>query len=233
MSHTSITHILFFFLLLPLTTGAWASPHATIAEAPANDSLRREPLSPDCRIKSFKPLFALKTNLLFDLALAPNIELEIPIGHNNHWSLDAEWLFPWWLIDHDNYCFQILSGGVEGRYWLGNRTKHPPLTGHFLGLYAGAGKYDLQWKENGYQGEFYIASGISYGYAVSVARRLNIEFSVGIGLLRTDYEHYHAIDNNKTLLWQDSGNYTWFGPTKVKISLVWLLGGKLQKGRRR
>ena len=28
------------------------------------------------------PLFALKTNLLFDVALIPNFEIEIPIGRN-------------------------------------------------------------------------------------------------------------------------------------------------------
>ena len=118
---------------------------------------------------------------------------------------------------------------MEGRYWLGNRTIRHTLTGHFLGFYAGGGKYDLQWKEKGYQGEFYIASGISYGYAVPVASRLNLEFSIGIGLLRTDYKHYRAIDNYRTLLWQNSGNYTWFGPTKGKISLVWLLGRKQKR----
>lgn len=180
--------------------------------------------------KSFSPSFALKTNLLFDLALAPNIELELPFGKSNRWSLNVEWIFPWWLIDNDKFCFQLLSGSLEGRYWLGNRTIRHTLTGHFLGFYAGGGKYDLQWKEKGYQGEFYIASGISYGYAVPVASRLNLEFSIGIGLLRTDYKHYRAIDNYRTLLWQNSGNYTWFGPTKGKISLVWLLGRK-QKGR--
>lgn len=171
-------------------------------------------------------MFALKTNLLFDLAMAPNIELELPLGRHNRWSLNAEWLFPWWLIDHDKYCLQILSGGLEGRYWLGNRTTRGALAGHFLGLYAGGGKYDLQWKTDGYQGEFYIASGISYGYSAPIARRLNLEFSIGIGLLRTNYEHYHAIDDYQTLLWQNDGNYTWFGPTKIKISLVWLLGGR-------
>ena len=132
-----------------------------------------------------------------------------------------------------DFIFAIIIeelGLLEGRYWLGNRTIRQTLTGHFLGFYAGGGKYDLQWKEKGYQGEFYIASGISYGYAVPVASRLNLEFSIGIGLLRTDYKHYRAIDNYRTLLWQNSGNYTWFGPTKGKISLVWLLGRK-QKGR--
>lgn len=176
------------------------------------------------------PFLALKTNLLFDVALAPNIELELPLG--KRWSLNAEWMFPWWLTKNHKYCFQLLSGGLEGRYWLGERTDRRLLTGHFLGLYAGGGKYDLQWKDNGYQGEFYIASGVSYGYVLPVARRLNLELSIGVGLLRTNYEHYHAINDYRTLLWQNNGTYTWFGPTKAKISLVWLLGGKEKGGER-
>lgn len=168
-----------------------------------------------------RPLFALKTNLLFDVAMMPNIEVEVPLG--NRWSVSGELMFPWWLFEDDKYCLQVLSGGVEGRYWLGNRTRRRALTGHFAGLYAGGGKYDLQNDRNGYQGEFFIAAGISYGYALPIGRKLSLEFSIGIGLLRTGYEHYHAIDNHQTLLWQESGKYTWLGPTKAKISFVWLL----------
>lgn len=180
-----------------------------------------------------RPLFAVKTNLLFDLALMPNIEVEVPI--KNRWSLNGELMFPWWLFSGDKYCLQILMGGLEGRYWLGSRQSRENrevLTGHFLGLYAGGGKYDLQWDRNGYQGEFFIAAGISYGYARKIARNLRLEFNIGIGLLRTDYRHYHARDNYQTLLWQENGKYTWLGPTKAKISLVWLLNRKVkvQKG---
>lgn len=191
--------------------------------------------TPNERERQHRPLLALKTNLLFDLALVPNIEIEVPLGKQNRWSVNGEWMFPWWLIDHDKYCLQILSGGVEGRYWLGNRFKRlsrPALTGHFLGFYAGGGKYDLQWETDGYQGEFYIASGISYGYSTRIGRHLNLEFSIGIGLLRTNYEYYHAIDHYHTLLWQNNGNYTWFGPTKAKISLVWVWGRKRKGGGR-
>lgn len=183
--------------------------------------------------KSKRPLFALKTNLLFDAAMMPNIEIEVPIGSNNRWSVNGEYMFPWWLFDGDKYSMQILMGGLEGRYWLGSRKKRENsevLTGHFLGLYAGGGKYDLQWEENGYQGEFFIAAGISYGWATRIARNLHLEMSIGIGLLRTDYRHYHARDNYQTLLWQENGKYTWFGPTKAKISLVWLLNRKTKKG---
>lgn len=185
------------------------------------------PAAASCR----RPLFAVKTNLLFDAALMPNIEIEVPIG--KRWSVNGEYMFPWWLLDGDKYSLQILMGGLEGRYWLGsreNRMNREVLKGHFLGLYAGGGKYDLQWQENGYQGEFFIAAGISYGYAHEIARNLRLEYNIGIGLLRTDYRHYHARDNYRTLLWQENGRYTWFGPTKVKISLVWLLNRKVKKG---
>ena len=174
------------------------------------------------------PFLALKTNLLFDLAMMPNIEAELPIG--KRWSINGELMFPWWLFDGDKYCMQILSGGLEGRYWLGNREKRKVLNGHFLGLYAGGGKYDLQWDRNGYQGEFFIAAGVSYGYAMNIAKNLNLEFSLGVGLLRTTYEHYHTLDNYQTLLWQNNGRYTWFGPTKAKISLVWMLNRRVKGG---
>ena len=203
-------------------------PHTGMKTFP----VRQEKAVRNVRAIKKRSLFALKTNLLFDAALMPNVEIEVPIG--NRWSVNGEYMFPWWLLDGDKYSLQILTGGLEGRYWLGsreNRTNREALTGHFLGLYAGGGKYDLQWKENGYQGEFFIAAGISYGYARRIARNLHLEFNIGVGMLRTDYRHYHARDNYKTLMWQESGKYTWFGPTKGKISLVWLLNRKVKTAK--
>ena len=189
---------------------------------------QRNPVAASCRRR---PLLALKTNLLFDAALMPNVEIEVPVG--KRWSVNGEYAFPWWQFDRGKYCMQVLMGGLEGRYWLGSRKSREDrevLTGHFLGLYAGGGKYDLQWGEKGYQGELFIAAGVSYGWATRIARHLHLEFNIGIGLLRTDYRHYHARDNYQTLLWQENGKYTWFGPTKAKISLVWLLNRRVKKG---
>ena len=189
---------------------------------------QRNPVAASCRRR---PLLALKTNLLFDAALMPNVEIEVPVG--KRWSVNGEYAFPWWQFDRGKYCMQVLMGGLEGRYWLGSRKSREDrevLTGHFLGLYAGGGKYDLQWGEKGYQGEFFIAAGVSYGWATRIARHLHLEFNIGIGLLRTDYRHYHARDNYQTLLWLENGKYTRFGPTKAKISLVWLLNRRVKKG---
>ncbi len=176
-----------------------------------------------------KPLFAIKTNLLYDIALMPSIELEVPIGER--WSVAGEWIFPWWITKDNGNALQMLSGQVEGRYWFGERATKPQLTGWFAGLYAGGGLYDLQWKNNGYQGEFYIAAGLSGGFAHTINKSgsLRMEYSLGVGYLNTEYRYYEGMQNNEYLVWQHDGKYTWFGPTKAKVSLVWMInkrGGK-------
>ncbi len=173
-----------------------------------------------------KPLFAVKTNLLFLAALMPNVEFEVPIG--NRWSIAGDWMFPWWITDDNANALQVLSGNLEGRYWFGERENRPQLTGWFAGFYAGGGLYDLQWRDNGYQGEFFIAAGLSGGYAHTINRSgsLRMEYSLGIGYLKTDYRYYEGMEDNKYLVWQHDGNYTWIGPTRAKISLVWMLNKK-------
>lgn len=42
-----------------------------------------------------KLMIAVKTNLLYDLALTPNLELELPIGR--HWSINVEYQYGWWF----------------------------------------------------------------------------------------------------------------------------------------
>lgn len=169
--------------------------------------------------KERRTLLALKNNLVYDLALAPNLELELPVGRR--WSVNAEYKCPWWVNSAKKLCYQLLSGGVEGRYWLGNRTCRRPLTGHFLGVYAEGGSYDFQFHAEGYQGDYYMASGLTYGYAKQIARHFSLEFSFGIGYLSTTYRRY--VSFRESLVRTDTGSYRGVMPTKAKISLVWLL----------
>ena len=164
-------------------------------------------------------VLAVKNNLLYDLALAPNIEVEIPIG--KRWSLNTEYKCPWWLNSKHDFCYQLLSGGMEGRCWLGNRQKRDRLIGHFIGLYAEGGIYDFQLREDGYQGKYYGAAGVIYGYARQLARHFSLEFSLGIGYLTTEYKKYTPYEGD--IIWTNSGRYNFIGPTKAKISLVWLI----------
>ena len=180
--------------------------------------------------KSLNIRFALKTNLLYDVLLTPNVALEIPIG--NHWSIQGEWIFPWWVSGDNSNALQLLAGDIEGRYWFGtkeNRSNRQLFTGHFIGLYASAGIYDFQ-NDWGYQGEFNKSIGISYGYGLRLSNSFNLEFSIGVGYLSTDYSKYKL--KNNELIWQSDNSYTWIGPTKAKVSIVWLIGNKKRGGDR-
>ena len=166
-----------------------------------------------------KAIIAIKNNLLYDLVIAPNLEIEIPVG--KRWSLNAEYKFPWWLNNRHNFCYQVLSGGLEGRYWLGNRQERDLLTGHFTGIYAEGGVYDFQWGNDGYQGKYYVSSGFTYGYGHKLSTHLSLEFSIGIGYLYTEYKKYTPYMDE--IVTTRTGHLNYVGPTKAKVSLVWLI----------
>lgn len=182
-------------------------------------------------VDSLQTRFAIKTNLLFDVATVLNIEAEFPI--KNRSSILAEWNFPWWVAKNNGSALEVLSGSLEYRYWFGNRTIRPKLTGWFAGAYAGGGLYDLQWNNNGYQGEFFISAGLSGGYAHTINKKetLRMEYSLGVGYLETDYRYYEGRRDNKYLVWQYDGRQWWLGPTKAKISLVWMIQKNQNKRR--
>ncbi|MFI3322779.1 MAG: DUF3575 domain-containing protein [Rikenellaceae bacterium] len=188
--------------------------------------------------RQLEPLFALKTNLLFDTASLINVEIEVPISES--FSVAGEWIFPWWKWDNgkensQRNRVQLLNANFEGKYWFGDRAYRPKLTGWFAGVYVGGGLYDFEWDKKGYQGEFLIAGGISGGYAhiINKSGSLRMEYSLGLGILRTRYTYYNAmydIDNSWHAIKQRTGNYTWVGPTKAKVSLVWIVNRRVMKG---
>lgn len=175
-----------------------------------------------------RTIVALKTNMLYDLATVLNIAAEFPI--TEHFSILYEHHFPWWLTKNNKYCLQFLSFGGEVRWWFrpqtqpetAKRVKRDALLGHFLGLYVMGGKLDLQARRTGcYQAEF-LSAGLSYGYSMPIARRLNLEFSLSAGWARIPYRHYNPTDDYELLVRDPNKTGTWnyFGPTKAEIALV-------------
>ncbi len=176
--------------------------------------------------KDRRAVLAFKTNLLWNIALAPNIEIEFPFA-KDRMSVMAEWWCPWWVTRSNSWCYQLLYGGVEARFWLGDRTKQPSLSGHFLGLYGGAGIFDLERNNIGYQSQFYYSAGITYGYSFPIHKNLRIETSLSVGYLNAPYSKYEAMEDGRYLVWQYDDVLSWWGPTKAKVSLVWtILNGK-------
>ena len=173
---------------------------------------------------------AVKTNMLFDAALTPNIEVERWLGKHHRFSLMAEVWFPWYVWRHNSNAYEVLTIGLEGRYWLLPYWKRPnrPITGLFVGAYAAGGKYDIERKSKGDQGEF-TSLGLSIGYTWRIGRNLNLELSASGGWVSGPYRHYEGKFNDTHLIWQRNEHFSYFGPTKLKFSLVWLLPERRQR----
>ena len=175
-----------------------------------------------------RTLFALKTNLLYDAVSWLNFSIEVPV--KEQYSLLYYHQFPWWTWGKNNneYCMRFLSIGAEGRWWF----KPTPLKGHFVGIYAESGKYDFEHKRDiCYQGEHW-STGLSYGYAMPIGKRLNLEFSISAGYASIAYRGYTPSENYE-ILWRDPdnvGRWHYIGPTKAQVSLVFPFVMKGKKG---
>ena len=164
--------------------------------------------------------FALKSNLLYDALLVPNLSLEASIGSG--WTLGAGGMFAWWSKDAKHRYWRIYGGGLEIRKYFGTLSKSKPLQGHHLGIYGDFLTYDFEFGAKGYQSKATYAAGIKYGYSHPIANRLNLDFALGIGYLHSNYKTY--VPRDGCYVYQETKKRKWLGPTQAEISLVWLLG---------
>lgn len=168
-----------------------------------------------------KPFYmALKTNLLYDAALAPNVGAEFHLGSG--WSLGGNWMYAWWKSDKRHDYWRIYGGELDIRKYFGTAARKKPLTGHHLGLYAQMLTYDFELGGTGILSKLSYGVGLEYGYSLPVGRRLNLDFGIGVGYLGGEYKKYIPEDN--CYVWQSTNRRHWLGPTKAEISLVWLIG---------
>ena len=186
-----------------------------------------EPAGPVPAPRGRKPFYmALKTNLLYDAVLLPNLGLEFYLGRG--WSIAGNWMYTWLKSDRRHRYHRIYGGDLEVRRWLSYGKK--PLTGHHVGLYGQLLTYDLEWGGKGYLGgRWSYGGGIAYGYSAPIGRRLNLDFTIGVGYLGGEYFEYVPkgwceTHQKECYLWQATRQRRWFGPTKAEVSLVWLLG---------
>ncbi|MDE5837565.1 MAG: DUF3575 domain-containing protein [Paramuribaculum sp.] len=173
-------------------------------------------------LKQMFPFYAgLKTNLVYDAALIPNIGLDVYMGRN--WSAVVNWEYAWWKSDAVHWYWRAYGGDIEVRKWIGEKADEKPLTGHHVGPYFQILTYDFETGHRGYQGRRWTkAVGIAYGYSLPVRERLNIDFTIGIGYHWGQFYEYKPIDNH--YVWQKTRNRMAITPTKVEVSLVWLIG---------
>lgn len=164
---------------------------------------------------------SLSTNGLYDLLLIPNIGAEIYLGHNL--SIDANWHYAWWSSFKKHYFWRTYGGDIALRWWFGESAKQKPLTGHHVGLYGQIITYDFELGGKGILADRWSwAAGVEYGYSLPIAKRLNLDFTVGVGYHGGEFYEYLPIDGH--YVWQATKRRQYIGPTKFEVSLVWLIG---------
>lgn len=166
----------------------------------------------------------IKTNLLPDAALSPNVGVEI--GLAPHWSLDLTGELNLWTINEHKWKHWMAQ--PEARYWFCEY-----FSKHFLGLHLMGGQYNFGNIKNNfsflgsdfsgltdhrYQG-WAVGGGIGYGYSFVLARHFDIELEIGIGYL---YTRYHEFECKNCGRETGSGHHNYFGPTKAAVNLVYV-----------
>lgn len=167
----------------------------------------------------------IKTNALSDLALSPNLGVEIGLAPK--WTLDISGQCNLWMVDNRRWKHAFVQ--PEARYWFCQR-----FAGHFIGMHAIGGAYNFgninmpisllgsdlrKLKDERYQG-WAAGVGVAYGYAWPVHKHWNIEAEIGIGWMYTRYDSYPCAECGTKLDNNHPHNYV--GPTKLAVGVEYV-----------
>ena len=167
--------------------------------------------------------FAVRTNLLYDALLLPTLGVEWRI--NEHVGIKLDGGLTWW-------------GGSSGKVqkmWLVNPEVRRYLWDKkrfYAGISGSYGEYNLYKymlggivsKDTGYQGKLWNA-GLTVGYQLYLSRGFSIDFNLGLGYTRSEYDSFGMTDGIRVYKERNRAKNLW-GPTQAGISLVWTLGSK-------
>ena len=178
-----------------------------------------------------QPVVALRTNLLYDAALVPNIGLEIWLG--KQFTIAADWFGTWLSWDERHLYWQGYGGYLTLRYYFGKQAAEHRFVGHHAGIYGSALTYDVEFGGQGYQAaKFGFGGGLEYGYSLRVNRSLSFDFTLGVGYQGGEYKEYQPTnDGTGHYEWLATYRRHWIGPTKAEVSLKWLIAPVNKKKR--
>lgn len=168
---------------------------------------------------------ALGTNLLYDMALVPNLGVEVSFGR--HWTLSAYGMYAWWSRNASHRYWRLYGGEFDFKAsissFLKGNPEAVPFVGHYAGIYFQMLSYDLEFGGKGYLADRWTyGAGISYSYYLAAGSRFRFGFNIGVGYLWGRYKGYHPEDD--CYVWDRTSMRRWFGPTKAGVSLVYILG---------
>ena len=169
---------------------------------------------------SFSQKLAVKTNIPYLATATPNVALEL--GLTEKYTLGLSYgINPFTFEGNKKWKHWLAESEV--RYWFCE-----PFYGHFLGLHAGAGEYNLNRikiptvsdsQRFRYEG-WGAMTGVTYGYSWILGTRWNMEATLGLGMMYTDYRKFDCPECG-TL--QEEDKKLFFTPTKAAVSIIYML----------
>lgn len=128
-------------------------------------------------------MVAVRSDVLKDLLMTPNIGLDFVIGDRH--TIGAEVAFntdPW------GAQMKMTSVTPEYRYWFNGR----PFTRQYVGAVAILTNYDLVWN-NIYSGDA-LGAGVSFGHVWTLNERCNIDLTASVGVIGYKQKFYYKND---------------------------------------
>ncbi len=163
-------------------------------------------------------MLSINTDLATDALMSPSLGLEIVTGEHSTVGLNA-------LVSHKPWKKDIKAFAIqpEYRFYLSKR----PMSGEFAGLGGLFSSYTIHWAGKIYEGNAY-GMGITFGYVLPLAKRLNIDFHAGFAAIFYKQKEYFEGDLYETdysvdgALEPNANGYTLL-PTRIGISVTYIL----------
>lgn len=155
---------------------------------------------------------AVKTNLAAWAGTIMNLAADVQVSE--HFSVELPVLWCPWHVS-SKHAVKTFTIQPEGRYWL---TR--PGKGHFFGVHAHIGWFNVKWNRDRYQDTSrpLLGAGISYGYLLPLGEHWAGEFTLGAGYANLKYNTYYNIGNGARI---DTRTKNYWGITRVGISVVY------------
>ena len=155
---------------------------------------------------------AVKTNLAAWAGTIMNLAADVQVSEHFSVELPVLWC-PWYVSD--KHAVKTFTIQPEARYWLSK-----PGKGHFFGVHAHVGWFNVKWNRDRYQDTDrpLLGAGISYGYLLPFNAHWAGEFTLGAGYANMRYDTYYNIDDGARI---DTRTKNYWGITRVGLSVVY------------
>lgn len=152
----------------------------------------------------------LSGNLLRWATLTPEVGVEWRVDRD--WGVLVQGAWTSWRWKDMGRRYALWNVSPEVRYYLGREKRW------YAGVYVHAGEFNYKPGGTGRQGD-YFGGGVSAGYGVSLGRRWLLDFTLGAGYTRAEYEKYEVKEGVRVRRGEVVKGYV--GVNRVGVRLGW------------